>query len=327
MLHKIKKIRKRSKLRRYTSSGFTLVELLVVIAIIGVLVALLLPAVQSAREAGRRSQCQNNLKQMGLAFHNFEGQYKFIPPAKISFKNGDPQQAYLTCASTFGITPYTDHGWMPLILPFVEQGSLQDRYFFSSDWDDVENRPARNTFLPIFVCPSSAGGMQRKVNSPTDGIAQDYAANQGVDLNLAATGLLDTNSGNLNLGPMRKNELVAFRDILDGLSNTIFIVETAGRPALYHTGARLIPGQLAPDSIWCDQDNSLDLDGADKTGISKPGPCPMNCTNDGEVYSFHPTGANVLIGDGSVRFVSDSIAIRVFARLMTRCAGEQTGIE
>ena len=127
------------------SPGFTLVELLVVIAIIGILIALLLPAVQAAREAARRAQCSNNMKQIGLAFHNYHDTYRTFPlPTNVSL------------LSTGGLG--TSHSWSLSILPFIEQTSIYDTYNLNlSCWDPV-NEAAVDTAIPGYVCPSTPNG-------------------------------------------------------------------------------------------------------------------------------------------------------------------------
>ena len=125
-------------------SGFTLIELLVVIAIIAVLIALLLPAVQAAREAARRAQCTNNLKQIGLAMHDYHTAHNAFPPAYTVDANGRPL-----------------HSWRTLILPYLEQDPLYQRIDLSKPWNDPANARALETDLPVFSCPESVGAPNR----------------------------------------------------------------------------------------------------------------------------------------------------------------------
>ena len=118
--------------------GFTLIELLVVIAIIAILVALLLPAVQQAREAARRTQCKNNLKQIGIALHSYHDVYKTFPPAYIPDEDGKPM-----------------HSWRVLILPFIEQQALYEQYDFNEPWDGPNNSQLANVVISVYQCPSS----------------------------------------------------------------------------------------------------------------------------------------------------------------------------
>src|SRR3954469_10165931 len=123
--------------------GFTLIELLVVIAIIAILIGLLVPAVQKVREAANRSTCQNNLKQMGVALHNFHGTRKFFPPGGVS-----------TAIPKLGIPSGVTHGWSVFLLPQLEQDNLYKQYHFDVSWNAAANGPIIGTPLSVFLCPS-----------------------------------------------------------------------------------------------------------------------------------------------------------------------------
>ncbi|MCA9156138.1 MAG: DUF1559 domain-containing protein [Planctomycetales bacterium] len=287
--------------------GFTLVELLVVIAIIGVLVAMLLPAVQAAREAARRSQCTNNLKQIGLALHNYENTHKTFPSDRL----GKPRQ-----------------GWCALVLPFIEQQTLQDAYDFNHDYWDWENQAATRTALSVFACPSTAGGQRLIPNNtnatisdigspPTESMSGDYQSLSGyidpVQMTpTSSTGMLHAKNGRP-------------RDVLDGLSNTICISELAGRPDFY--AARL----KRPDSdkpAWFNEwgawaaPQRIFFSGFTHDGLTRYGPCAVNCSNLESIYSFHPGGANVLLGDGSVHHLSKTVPVQI-VYLMISCQDGQ----
>src|SRR5262245_32377443 len=141
-------------------AGFTLIELLVVIAIIGVLVALLLPAVQKVREAAARTTCTNNLKQLGLAMHNFESAHRGFPPCRV---NNPPAV----------IGARMQHSWAPFMFPYIEQQALFDRYNFHVNFDDTTdaskgttNSEVIQTDVKIFLCPSAPGGRRQQGNTP-----------------------------------------------------------------------------------------------------------------------------------------------------------------
>jgi hypothetical protein len=148
-----------------------------------------------------------------------------------------------------------------------------------------------------------------------------------VDTGLVTANLVDaysttTTSGSTPLhGVMRVNQLQRMAEVTDGLSNTIFIVEDGGRPPLYRTGSKYIGGRVS-GAGWADRDNEGIMHGENNAGTGSPGPCAINCSNDNEIYSFHPGGSLVLAGDGSVHFLSKAMDIRIVARLITRSAGE-----
>jgi prepilin-type N-terminal cleavage/methylation domain-containing protein len=298
---------------RRTQNGFTLVELLVVIAIIGVLVALLLPAVQSAREASRRMQCSNNLKQVGLALHSFHDSHGFLPPGGVTAAEPKLQ-----------IPSGVNHGWAVFLLPYVEQKTLYDRYRLDKDWRGPENKEVRETYPKVFLCPSSP--VQKRTDAATSGgftwtsAAGDYFVNNAVSTALSTANLVDIYSGGQELGVMRVNGYHRFAEITDGLSNTSWIQEDAGRPTQFRAGKRI--GGRFSGAGWADRDNEGILHGMNAAGTSSPGPCAVNCSNDNEIYAFHPNGAMILLGDGAVRFLSQNTDIRIVARLITRGAGE-----
>jgi prepilin-type N-terminal cleavage/methylation domain-containing protein/prepilin-type processing-associated H-X9-DG protein len=314
--------------------AFTLIELLVVIAIVGILVSLLLPAVQSAREAARRTQCQNNLRQLGLAAHNFEGQHQYLPPATLDPTPNDTTRNgyYARCAQRYGVTNNGCHSWAALILPFIEQSNLHDQYKWDADWRALANKPIRSTFMKAYVCPTTPD--QERVDSYSSrkfgtivGVCSDYAAAYGVNPKLGPgsgkLNLIDAQSANAPNGAMVENGMEGFASITDGLSNTILLIEDAGRPKHYVSGRKIKPGSSrVHGGQWPDYENSIRVYGTDKTGTAKGGACAVNCTNDSELYAFHPGGSNVLMADSSIKYLSQNTEMRTLAKLLTRAAGE-----
>jgi len=306
--------------------GFTLVELLVVIAIIGVLVALLLPAVQSAREAARRMQCSNNLKQIGIAMHNFHDTYLVLPPGAVTGTTAAANQV----RTRFGIKGTGDQGWGMFIYPYIEQKNLYDTYRWDLDFRDPNNQKAREQYVSTLLCPSSP--IQRRRDVMTSGgftnwqaAASDYGVNNGVDAaNLNPLGLVEPGTVGAPNGVMRVNETQRFAEITDGLSNTMWICEDAGRPTVYRARKQRFTGRRAGSSVL-DRENEYILHGFNAAGTSNPGPCHMNCTNGDEMYSFHPVGVMCMFGDGSIRFVSDTTPFRVVAGWISRGGGENAG--
>jgi prepilin-type N-terminal cleavage/methylation domain-containing protein/prepilin-type processing-associated H-X9-DG protein len=290
-------------------AGFTLIELLVVIAIIAVLIGLLVPAVQKVREAANRSACINNMKQQGLAVHNFESAHGKFPPGNV----GGP-------FPLAGFTPNVGHGMWPFVLPYLEQQAVYDLYRFDVRGWYKENEPAASTQLPILQCPSARPN--RLSTMPDSGAViacSDYGAVFFVDSTLADTSLIER-VGNYD-GVLAKNFMARHADIRDGTSNTIMIAECAGRDELWQKG-KLVSEWSPLGGPWAVPGNGLIIKGSTPDGASHPGPCAINCTNDREVYSFHSGGANAVFADGSVHFLKADINIRILAALVTRAGGE-----
>jgi prepilin-type N-terminal cleavage/methylation domain-containing protein/prepilin-type processing-associated H-X9-DG protein len=293
--------------------GFTLIELLVVIAIIAILIALLVPAVQKVREAAARTQCQNNLKQIGLALHNYESTFSAFPPGR-----------------TDAVPP--KHGWVAFILPYLEQDNIFKIYNFNVDWNNSANYPAIQLQLAVFNCPSTLPGQRTDDTIAAKPACGDYSTVSALK-NLVAIncfgylGLTDPEDPRI-VGALVKDQRTRITDILDGTSNTIMVAEDAGRPDLYVSGGKLGSKSVAgwQQGGWADAGAPFSIDGSNNDG-SVPGPCSLNCSNNSEVYSFHPDGASVSFCDGSVRFLSESIQLCLLSKLCTRAGGvDEEGI-
>jgi prepilin-type N-terminal cleavage/methylation domain-containing protein/prepilin-type processing-associated H-X9-DG protein len=306
--------------------GFTLIELLVVIAIITILIGLLVPAVQRVREAASRTQCANNLKNLGLAAHNYHDAQKKFPPGAVG-PLGPSFPQYLQLKH---------HGLGTYLLPYLEQDALFRQYRWDASWFDAPNQPVVNAQLIIWQCPSAQANRIMNGSLPTiapppegtfNGTAAcgDYAGMGTVDSGLVGSGLIDPPAGPRDErghyeGVFPINGARRLADILDGASHTILIAECAGRPQLCR-GRQQVPNLWLTGGPWASR-NLLFGRGATPDGAAFFGPCAINCTNDREVFSFHLNGANVVFADGSVRFLRADIGIRVFARLVTRAGGE-----
>ena len=211
------------------------------------------------------------------------------------------------------------HTWATLVLPYMEQKNVYDRYHFDKKWDHADNQPAVSNTISNYVCPSAPhrGTLQGTQHYGVVDYSPIFALNAVLDTNL-----LDPWSGDVR-GAMSSNPNgTPILSITDGTSSTILIAEVAGRPQLWIKGRQ--QGNLNFPIGWATSGgyNPIDLDGASEDGTSLPGPCAINCTNVHEVYGFHFSGANMTFADGSVHFLDESISIRTMAALVTKSGGE-----
>ena len=307
--------------------AFTLVELLVVITIIGVLLALMLPAVQSARSASRRMQCANHLKQIGLATHNYENAQKYLPPSYSTNPN---------------------HSILTLLLPYSEQLQIYAKVDFTKHWSNQANYDAVRNTIPVFLCPQTPQGSPRN----HDGRAiypSDYAACSMIDPSvrnkLVRDGLITPRAppnksgsqGDVSQHKYYRSMIVPDKRALsensnwggplsldavkDGLSNSWMFFEDSGRPFYYVENRRSGNPNDAPKNgvsgaAWADHEADFWVHNVCNDSQM------MNCSNNNEIYSFHAGGANFLYGDGSVSFSSETIHPEVFVSLFTCNAGD-----
>jgi prepilin-type N-terminal cleavage/methylation domain-containing protein/prepilin-type processing-associated H-X9-DG protein len=361
---------------RSTRPAFTLIELLVVIAIIAVLISLLLPAVQSAREAARRAQCTNNLKQLGLALHNYESANGCFPPAgeSTNFNFSPPK------------TQFVDGGWSALarVLPFMEGGSSFNALNFNVDYNEATgmNITGCSTVVSVFLCPSATrspdGG--RDGAEPTNAVYSDPISATTNGYGVADYGAtcytdIDPTGTITNFSPVTPYRNKASRadgllhqgktrisEITDGTSNTIAIGEDAGRDPRFispyiesyydgsangrpciGTGPAGIGGPCTNGSTvgvttnrrywrWAEPDQAYGVSGQPNNkfrpmneGVLWPITTVTQGNNAGandELFSFHPGGVNLLFGDGSVRFLKDTVSIVTLRSLVTLKGGE-----
>lgn len=318
---------------RIRSRGFTLIELLVVIAIIAVLIALLLPAVQQAREAARRSQCKNNVKQLGLALHNYHDTFKTFPIGQRDMKS----------------VP----NWRIGVLPYLDQAALYNQLRFNEAFLSgcgpaaggfavaTNNKVLASLLIPVFRCPSSSLDPFADVGCNFDkGQVHDYVGISGaVPDPVATTANCSPETGYgiwCNNGLLAYNEVFGLRDATDGASNTLLVAEQSGKigtrdfRAGYHGG-------------WSSLQNSGGKRGPEFAASDLPYGSgtvtvryPINRATTGAgtstayhsntiLNSFHTGGIHALLGDGSVRFLSDNMNLATLRNLASRQDGQVLG--
>lgn len=323
---------------RTPRAGFTLIELLVVIAIIAVLIALLLPAVQQAREAARRAQCQNNLKQIGLGLHNYHGTYRSFPIGVIHRSGYSVSQSPFWEEAAFG--------WSCYILPYLEQGPLYDNIAqaslnFASGWDHNACDQWAKTILTVYICPSDPSkninefrGNNPPANNsqtvpPPPASQRHYAKSNypGVAGNIGDNGNLNGGlyGGDINTTPNPDdvdpdlggiffvNSNVSIGDITDGTSNTLMVGERDGADKPRHPG------------YWIGAETMYFLDPV--LGLCQNNALRrLNGTSVWDGFgSTHTGGANFLMADGSVQFVSENINGLTYVWLANKSGGNVVG--
>ena len=310
--------------------GFTLIELLVVIAIIAILIALLLPAVQAAREAARRMQCINNLKQMGLAFHNYEQVNGMFPKGGYGGNLSTP-------ASQVAAAPRRILSWGTAILPYLEQAPLFNSYNQSQWYLDASNLTAAATIVNAYLCPTSPNGSLTRSNGDDPSVnafpfgRNDYGGNYGERGMRCFPSTNCQNNYGSSLGGGRGIVLngadpnVTIAMISDGTSHSVVLGEA---PEAIH-------------GLWASHKNYFDQSAPISARYGLPGGAvwssciiaPSNpnkdkligrvgCDFGQEFHSYHPGGANFLMADGSARFLSEGLAPQVVAAYLSREGGE-----
>ena len=298
-------------------SAFTLVELLVVIAIIGTLVALLLPAVQAAREAARRSSCKNNLKQIGLGMHNYESAFKKLPTGYQYSQGSDD-------ANELG------YSWSALLLPFMELGNIHDQIDFNRPIYDVVNAVVREQHIPVFLCPTDDISPDGYVPMGDERYAMGcYVANFGTpDLDEFQEQVQGNSAEPLPFdspwGPFFRNSKTKLSQISDGLTNTLMIGERQNGPFRL---AGVHGNHFEYETTWVGAVRDID-DASDDHGhmvLFQTGNTPNDPqSDDRDVSAPHEGIAQFLMCDGSVHTISEDIDFDVYQALGTMNREETT---
>jgi prepilin-type N-terminal cleavage/methylation domain-containing protein/prepilin-type processing-associated H-X9-DG protein len=314
--------------------AFTLIELLVVIAIIAVLIGLLLPAVQKAREAANRMKCSNNLKQMGIALHSYADTFGVFP-------TGGEGTDFVNAPK--GPSIFDRHSTFTMLLPYIEQANLFNAMNLAYYYNDPAwpgNQQAARTVVSTYICPSNSWSQPR--DSQGYGLT-DYGATCYTDID-PVTGLRNKatrDNGALHVDPLHALAGTKIATIRDGTSNTIAIAEDTGRDERY-VAAYIDPydGQLRRFWRWAEPDNAFGVSGFQSgsydagTAINNtqypPGGSAStclwaptnNCGNNDEIFSFHTGGAQAVFCDGHVGFLKETMDRRVVRMLVTPNGGE-----
>jgi len=334
-------------LHKNTRRAFTVIELLVVIAVIGIVVSLLLPAVQQAREAAHRMTCRNHLRQLALALHNYESAHAVLPPSKIDARNYGNGSSICDEEETTvedNPTACTEYqSWTALCLPFFDQSTLANSYDYQSPWSNLCNREAVSTHLPIFLCPSASGVTHTDEYHVKGAATTHYGAVIEIKKQVFTDTFGVPNPGlSARIGTLAEHRANRPRDVIDGMSQTIMLAESAGRPGVFVNGRPMTAAQfseytddeivetpsgyIVEDGIgWADPDTGLHIKGAGPNGLTVYGPRFINAINTEEAYSFHTGGAHFVFADGSVQFLSEEIDSWTFISLCTRAGGEIVG--
>ncbi len=323
--------------------AFTIIELLVVTSVIAILMAILLPAIQHARELARRMQCRNHLRQIGLALHNYDSTHAVFPPDALAGDGtGGCEETELSVEDNPShCTEY--QSWTTLVLPYLDQPTITQNYDYGSPWSSLRNRPFVKTQLSVFQCPSTPAPQETDTHHVVGAAAGDYGAINQVTKRVYTEvfGVADPGLS-ARTGVLAQFEANPPARITDGLSNTMMIAESCGRPDVYvgsdpmsktqfaaYRGDEVVSvaGDLvAEDGIgWADPDSRFNVAGVQEDGITTLGSGFINKINLSEAYSFHSGGVLVLLSDGSVRFLSENIDSWTYVTLCTRAGGEVVG--
>jgi type II secretory pathway pseudopilin PulG len=333
---------------------------LVVIAIIAILIGLLLPAVQKVREAAARAKCQNNMRQLGLAVHNYEGAIGFFPPGVVNSPGQPLPRADVSEYQKPGTTgtnsaDYARHGFLSIILPYIEQANVlaagAGGWTLRQDWNNAANQPAAGIRIPTYECPSNPAEKFLNPNPfaapngpPATGdywpvTRSNNVAKVWTDLGLTAPGSFN--------GILTANFRTPILSVTDGTSNTVMIGESGARHEGWTLGKKYGDGTTITSwgtrGAWASESNNIVCAGtvmplaagtapgspskpnASTSAAQNTGAKAVNAWNQGELYAFHTGICNVVMGDGSVRSLRDSISLKLLQLLAAKADGQVIG--
>lgn len=338
--------------------GFTMVELLTVIAIIGMLIGILLPALQTARETARRSQCLNNIRQVGLAVLVCAETKRWLPAASYT---ADSANLAKFPKPPEGNPARREHSWRTVIMPYLEETATLRNYDMRKHWWDAtsnsgssavdpalgvpadSNAGVAMTHVNVFVCPSAPPVPKVSIPAapdsesvrpaltawlPNPGVA-DLETVTGVSAGVISPERYPLGSSAAQ-GLLEKDRVTRLREVADGMGKTILAIECGGRPLVYRGSRNAIAGEVHRGSGWADSLGPFMITAMREDGLPGASPnagVPLGSTNDGSPFAFHRGGVNAVFGDSSAQHFDPDVDLAVFCALITKAGGESASAE